>query len=422
MARTLRWAQNGALMNEPKLLLVDDNKENLTWLARRLRRDGYQILLAESGPMALEIVDMESVSLVLLDVQMPEMDGFQVLEAIRRTRTMTELPVFMVSANTDTASKVQGLELGANDYVPKPVEYEFLLAKLKSHFKGRESGTLQASSTVPRAASTLEIGDLIHHYRLVSLLGEGGMGRVYRATDEKLLRDVALKVMSGEMKRESQLRFLTEARAVARVAHPNVVTIYEIGDSPLSFLAMELVEGRQLDEYTEGKALSPSEAVRLASQIAEALAAVHESGILHRDLKPSNIMVGGDGRVRVMDFGLAKIAELDEKLTRTGDVWGTPQFMSPEHFDPSLGDVDALSDQFALAGLFYLLLTGVPPFRSTAMAALIFEIMSKPPKDPVELNPLIPRAVADVCLKGLSKKKGDRYASVAEMAVALRGL
>lgn len=371
--------------------------------------------------MALEIMDMEPVSLVLLDVQMPEMDGFQVLETIRKTHNINDLPVFMVSANTDTASKVRGLELGATDYVPKPVEYEFLLAKLKSLFKVRETGNLNAPAT-PKAASSLEIGDLIHQYRLVSLLGEGGMGKVFRATDEKLLRDVALKVMSGEMKRESQLRFLTEARAVARVAHPNVVTIYEIGDSPLSYLAMELVEGKELDEYTEGKALAPAEAVRLALQIAEALAAVHERGILHRDLKPSNIMVGGDGRVRVMDFGLAKIAELDEKLTRTGDVWGTPQFMSPEHFDPSLGEVDASSDQFALAGIFYLLLTGYPPFRSTAMAALIFEIMSKRPKDPVEVNPLVPRAAADVCLKGLAKKKSDRYTSVAELAAALRSL
>ncbi|MBN9418633.1 MAG: protein kinase [Candidatus Eremiobacteraeota bacterium] len=412
-------------MSEPKLLLVDDNKENLTWLARRLRRDGYQIVLAESGPMALEIMDMEPISLVLLDVQMPEMDGFQVLQEIRKIHTVNELPVFMVSANTDTASKVQGMELGANDYVPKPVEYEFLLAKLKSLFKVRESGNLSAPAVAAqpsKALASLEIGDLIHHYRLVSLLGEGGMGRVYRATDERLLRDVALKVMSGELKRESQLRFLTEARAVARVAHPNVVTIYEIGDSPLSFLAMELVEGKELDDYTEGKAVLPAEAVRLTLQIAEALAAVHERGILHRDLKPSNIMVGVDGRLRVMDFGLAKISGADEKLTRTGDVWGTPQFMSPEHFDPTLGEVDALSDQFALGGIFYLLLTGFPPFRSTAMAALIFEIMSKRPKDPVEMNPLVPRQVADVCLKALGKKKSERYSSAAEMVQALKGL
>lgn len=422
-ARTLGRAQNGAHMSEPKLLLVDDNKENLTWLARRLRRDGYQIVLAESGPMALEILDMEPISLVLLDVQMPEMDGFEVLEVIRRTHNVNELPVFMVSANTDTASKVQGMELGANDYIPKPVEYEFLLAKLKSYFKVRESGNLAApAGPVSRPAASLSIGDRIHNYRLVGLLGEGGMGKVYRATDEKLLRDVALKVMNGEMKRESQLRFLTEARAVARVAHPNVVTIYEIGDTPLSFLAMELVEGQELDDYTGGRALAPAEAVRLVTQIAEALAAVHERGILHRDLKPSNIMVGSDGRVRVMDFGLAKISELDEKLTRTGDVWGTPQFMSPEHFDPCLGEVDALSDQFALGGIFYLLLTGFSPFRSTAMAALIFEIMSKRPKDPVEMNPLVPREVADVCMKALGKKKTERYRGVAEMVAALKGL
>lgn len=406
-------------MNEPKLLLVDDNKENLTWLARRLRRDGYQIALAESGPMALEILDMEPISLVLLDVQMPDMDGFQVLEAIRKTHGENQLPVFMVSANTDTGSKVIAMERGANDYLPKPVEYDFLLAKLKHTFKVRESG----SSTSPtRDHSTLEIGEQVGRYRLISLLGEGGMGKVYRATDDQLMRDVALKVMSGELKRESQQRFLIEARSLARVAHPNVVTIYEIGESPVSFLAMELVEGRELQDYSGGEALTPSQAAQLALQIADALQAVHERGILHRDLKPSNIMVLGDGRVKLMDFGLAKIAELNEKLTKTGDVWGTPQFMSPEHFDPTLGEVDALSDQFALAGIFYQMLTGHPPFRSTAMAALIFEIMSKKPKDPHEENPLVSRALADVCLKGLAKNKADRYPSVGDLARALRAL
>jgi len=410
-------------MSEPKLLLVDDNKENLTWLARRLRRDGYQIVLAESGPMALEIIDMEPISLVLLDVQMPDMDGFQVLEAIRKTHDENQLPVFMVSANTDTGSKVIAMERGANDYLPKPVEYDFLLAKLKHNFRVRESGNVSASVTAPkRAASTLELGDQVGHYRLVSLLGEGGMGKVYRATDDKLMRDVAVKVMSGELKRESQQRFLMEARSLARVAHPNVVTIYEIGESPVSYLAMELVEGQELEDYSGGKALAPAQAVQLAVQIADALQAVHERGILHRDLKPSNIMVLGDGRVKLMDFGLAKIAELNEKLTKTGDVWGTPQFMSPEHFDPTLGEVDALSDQFALAGIFYHMLTGHPPFRSTAMAALIFEIMSKKPKDPHEENPLVSRALADVCLKGLAKNKKDRYASVGDLARALRSL
>jgi CheY-like chemotaxis protein/predicted Ser/Thr protein kinase len=413
-----RQAAEKRPMSEPRLLLVDDNKENLTWLARRLRRDGYQIALAESGSMALEILDMESISLVLLDVQMPDMDGFQVLEEIRKTHNHDQLPVFMVSANTDTASKVQGISLGANDYVPKPVEYEFLLAKLKSLFRLRESGNLNAPTA--RAASTLKVGEMVNHYRLSSLLGEGGMGRVFRATDERLLREVALKVMSGEMNRESNQRFLTEARAVARVAHPNVITIYEIGDLPCPYLAMELVDGKELDDYTAGQALKPTEAVRLAQQIAEALAAVHERGILHRDLKPGNIMVCPDCRVKVMDFGLAKIEELNQKLTRTGDIWGTPQYMSPEHFDPSLGEVDACSDQYALATVFYELLTGQLPFKSLAMAALIFEVLSKKPRHPSELNPLVPRELADICLRGLSKQKSDRFPSVADMARELR--
>ena len=406
-------------MSESVILVVDDNKETRTWLSRRLARDGFQVLPAESGAQALETLELQPVSLVLLDLQMPDMDGLQVLAHIREKQDENQLPVFMVSANIDQFSKVAAMEGGANDYLSKPVEYDFLLAKLRRTLKMTASGKVSAAAQ-PKAASNLRVGDSLAHYSLKSLLGEGGMGRVYRADDQKLLREVALKVMSGELSRESQQRFLNEARAVARVSHPNVVTIYGIGDESVPYLAMELVEGTELGEFAGARPLPPALACELTIQIADALQAVHERGILHRDLKPSNIMVCAGNRVKVMDFGLAKIAELDQKLTRTGDIWGTPQYMSPEHFDPSLGEVDHQSDLFALSCILYQMLTGHPPFESAAMAALIFEIIARKPCSPADQIKEMPRALSDICMKGLSKAKQDRYASAGEMAQALR--
>ena len=408
-------------MPQTIILVVDDNKENRTVLSRRLAHDGYQVLPAASGAQALETLELQAVSLVLLDLQMPDMDGLEVLAHIRKKKDEDQLPVFMVSANTDQGSKVAAMELGANDYLPKPLEYEFLITKLKRLFKNHSTGN-QSEPAPSSATTTLNIGDSLGHYRLLGLLGEGGMGRVYRATDERLLRDVALKVMSGELRPESQQRFLMEARAVARVSHPNVVTIYEISEAPVPYLAMELVEGLELEDFAQRKPLPPKVACQLAIQIADALQAVHERGILHRDLKPANIMVCGDQRVKVMDFGLAKIAELNQKLTRTGDIWGTPQYMSPEHFDPGRGEVDSQSDLFALAAILYEMLTGRPPFQSTAMAALIFEILSKKPKAPHDVVHEVPEELSDLCLKGLSKAKKDRFSSAGEMARALRAL
>lgn len=403
------------------ILVVDDNRENRTLLSRRLAKDGYRVLPAESGAQALETLELQPVSLVLLDLQMPDMDGLEVLENIRRNHTSKELPVFMVSANTEQSTKVEAIQRGANDYLNKPLEYDFLLAKLRNSLADTPTDP-QGPPTPPQNlnAETLDVGQQIHQYRLLELLGKGGMGKVFLARDERLLREVALKVMSGQIHAESQQRFLNEARAVARISHPNVVTIFEIGEHPIPYLAMERVEGKELDDYTQGQPLDPSVAARLTLQIAEALEAVHASGTLHRDLKPSNIMVCAGERIKVMDFGLAKIAELNLKITRTGDIWGTPQFMSPEHFDPAFGEVDEQSDLFALSSIFYLLLTGRLPFQAQAVAALMFEITSKDPTPPHQINSNIPQALSDICMHGLKKPKEKRLGSATQLIAALR--
>lgn len=401
--------------SQPRLLVVDDNRENRTMLARRLMRDGYQIVSAGSGEGALEQLELQPVALVLLDVQMPDMDGLQVLDEIRKSFSPEELPVWMVSANTEISTKVAAMERGANDYLHKPVEYEFLLAKLKSFFK--RSG--QVAPSPPRAAPAgattvrLEAGEKVGKYELLSLLGEGGMGKVFRARDTSLLRDVALKVMG---KSGSLERFLNEARAVARISHPGIATIYEIGEEPLAYIAMELVTGDELQRRARG--ISTAQACDWAAQIAETLHVVHQHGILHRDLKPANILVTRDDRIKVMDFGLAKLVDLDQKLTRTGELWGTPHYMSPEHFDPTRGPVDAQSDVFALSAILYELLTGRLPFPAGSMGALVLEIMQKDPDIPSDCD----AELARVLRRGLAKDKADRYPDAASLAADLRAV
>lgn len=422
---------------KPLVLVVDDTKENRTHLARRLARDGYQVTTAESGALALETLEYQPVALVLLDVRMPDMDGLEVLQHIRETATPEELPVLMVSANTDTPTKVRAMDLGANDYLQKPVEYDYLLAKLRAFLKPRDSGGRStprpAPATVasdpvatltapaPPAAPALEIGGQLRHYDLIGLLGEGAMGKVFRARDRMLLREVALKVMTYTHPAGLQ-RFFAEARAVARISHPSIPIIYEISEDPLPHIALELVEGQELRHFTEGEAINPPQVRDWVLQIAEALQVVHQLGILHRDLKPANVMVCREGKIKVMDFGLARVSDDKERLTRTGEMWGTPQYMAPEHFEPAFGQVDAQSDLFALGGIFYELLTGRLAFPGKTVLMMMFEIVSKDPPPPHEVYSSIPIRLSEICMKALAKKKSERYATAADLVADLRAV
>lgn len=186
------------------------------------------------------------------------------------------------------------------------------------------------------------IGHTLGHYRITAAIGAGGMGEVYRATDTRLGREVALKVLPAEMARDPErlARFQREAKALAALDHPNIVTVFSVEDADgVHFLTMQLVEGQALDRLIPEGGLPVERIVATATALAEALAAAHEKGIVHRDLKPSNVMVTNDGRVKVLDFGLAKELRAADPAdatftsaghTRAGVVMGTPAYMSPE--------------------------------------------------------------------------------------------
>lgn len=383
----------------PQILVIDDSGENRFYIRRRLSQDGYDVTEAASGPEGLELLSNSPVDLVILDMQMPGMDGLDTLAELRRRHPFRRLPVLMLSADTQTSSKVEALERGADDYLPKPIEYDFLKAKLRQYLR-------------PPAVPTPEVGHTFAHYTLLELLGEGGMGRVFRAEDVRLGREVALKVMIGTPK-DGMPRLLREARALSSLELPNLTRIYEVGELPLPFIAMELVQGQ---EMTRCKAARPRQAAAWIAEVADTLHAVHEHGILHRDLKPSNLMLSDSGQVKILDFGLAKNVHSEDQLTRTGELWGTPIYMAPEHFDLSLGPVDQASDVYALGVILYQLLAGHPPFRNESLGVLITDILHAPvPPLPSSVH----HELARICMGALARSKAKRFPDAGDFAEAL---
>ena len=271
------------------------------------------------------------------------------------------------------------------------------------------------------------IGTTLSHYRILEQIGSGGMGVVYRARDDRLERDVAVKVLpAGALADDTQRRrFHREALALSRLNHPGVATVHEFDrEGGADFIVMELVAGETLAARLKEGALPPEQLTDLGIQIAEALEAAHERGVLHRDLKPANIVVTGKGRVKVLDFGLAKLiqAGVDTRATTVptaGDaVAGTLAYMAPEQL---LGEeVNAGSDLFSLGVVLYEMATGRLPWRQALATAMVNEILHTTPEPPTVLSPDLAPHLERLILKALEKHPADRYASAAELAADLR--
>ena len=254
-------------------------------------------------------------------------------------------------------------------------------------------------------------------------IGRGAMGVVYLARDTELGRDVAIKTItltgSAHERDAHEARFRQEARAAGGVTHPSIITIYDVGrEGDVAFIAMELVEGRELRDLIAEGGLRPSQAIELAALVAEGLAHAHERGVIHRDIKPGNIMVLRDGRVKVMDFGIARLREPTVK-TQTGVLLGSPQYMSPEQV--SGAEVDGRADIFSLAVVLYEMLTGVKPFDAADLSQVLFWVVNMPAKPPSERRAGLPAVVDLIVSRALKKKPEERYPGAAEFAADLRG-
>jgi serine/threonine protein kinase len=271
------------------------------------------------------------------------------------------------------------------------------------------------------------VGKTLGHYRVLALLGRGGMGEVYTAEDLKLKRRVALKTLPAEMaaNKERRRRFEREAQAVAALNHPGIVTIYSVEqEAGTAFLTMELVEGKTLAEAVPPGGMPADEFLPIAIQVADAVQAAHERGILHRDLKPGNVMLTAEGRIKVLDFGLAKLtdagppAELHGSMTTSaGQIVGTVSYMAPEQAEGK--PIDHRADVFGLGVLLYELAAGVRPFQGETNLTILAGLMRDTPRPIAELRQDLAPAVGAIIQKCLEKDPAKRFQSAGDLRAKL---
>jgi len=279
-------------------------------------------------------------------------------------------------------------------------------------------------------AATMDAGNLTtgarfaERYEILAVVGRGGMGTVYRARDLELEQDVAIKTLRSEFLADDSIleRFKSEIRLTYRITHRNVVRTHYFGEwGGAYYLTMEFVEGvtlRQLMD-TRGRLSVPS-TLAIGTQLAESLAVAHEQGVIHRDIKPQNLLLDPDGVLKVMDFGIARLAERTSNITEVGLVVGTPAYASPEQL--LADEVDARSDLYSTGLVLYECLTGRLPFEAKSAIALISKVLTEVPVPPAQVNPEIPSALSSLVLKLMARAPEDRVQSARELAKQLAEL
>ncbi len=302
-----------------------------------------------------------------------------------------------------------------DDRIPRLRESDSA-STLGSHASAKEGSVLTDAGREGRSS--------VGRYEILGELGKGSMGLVYRARDPKINRLLAIKTIRFSDEFEEDViqdikeRFFAEAEIAGQLSHPSIVTIYDVGeDGDLTYMAMEFLEGKDLEEYISKSSLLPlPKALNVVYRVAEALSFAHKANVIHRDIKPANIMLLDTGGVKVTDFGIAKA--ISSSRTRTGVILGTPNYMSPEQI---MGQkIDHRSDIFSLGVLFYQLLAGELPFRGENLSNLLYQITQVRQPSIRELKPGIPKACEQIIDKALAKNPAHRFHSAAEMAKMLR--
>lgn len=387
------------------VLVVEDEEDLRVLLTHNLRREGISVAEARDGLEAMELLETTPIDLILADLCMPRMGGIELCERVKSDPRLRAVPFIMLTAKADAESQYAGIATGAADYITKPVELTELLARIRGRLHQTHSGTPvpqdadatfvrsspRASPMGPVSTGPLPEGHVLNgRYRICDRLGDGGMGSVYIAEQMGMGRRVALKWMhlSPELRARGPSRFRREAELASRVRHPHVVSIFDYGLEERSgnpFLVMELVLGRTLKsllrEHGDERLPLPL-VVAIVRQMAQALSACHEAGIIHRDLKQANIILDETrphAHAVLVDFGIARSLQMDPedlRLTRTGELLGTPLSMSPEQV---LGrPTTPASDLYGLGCLLHELLTGHALFTGDTPFSIMTQHVEAP--------------------------------------------
>lgn len=305
---------------------------------------------------------------------------------------------------------------------PKPTHHTACLTRTETH--GQEEDDCNVDTSPRHSTTQAGFPSTLGRYKVLKELGRGAMGVVYLGKDPTIQRFVAIKTMrldendDSDKLQEMKARFFREAESTGRLSHPNIVTIFDAGEEgPLGYIAMELLEGTTLKDWSrKPKLLLFEQVISIAATVAEAMDYAHQQGVIHRDIKPANIMLTKEQVIKIMDFGIAKMAM--SAKTQTNIVMGTPTYMSPEQIAGK--KVDGRSDMFSLAVVMFELLTGRPPFLADNVSALLFAIAQTPHPSLKALRPDLPPTVKDVMDRALQKDPAQRYRRASEFATALR--
>lgn len=492
MMRGSAAAASGAAEAPFHILVVDDVADNRAVLERRLEREGHVVSCAENGRVALERIRDQRFDLIVLDIMMPEVDGFEVLRRLKGSPDTRDIPVIMISALDDLDSVVRCIEQGAEDHLTKPFEPVLLRARInasldKKRLRDREKEYLGEVKAIAAAASAVEDGKyepaslartalradelgrlarvfdgmaaevkaredrlrrqvaglreeieavrrradvtdagdvrlpightLAGRYDIEVLVGVGAMGTVYRAHDRELTETVALKVLRPELLSDRTVleRFKAEVRLARRISHPSVVRTHDFGESDgVHYLTMEYVEGLTARALLDSRGrLGVSAVLALAGQLTHALVAAHAQGVIHRDIKPQNLLLDGQGALKVMDFGVSRLAGNAGGAGEAGLLIGTPDYMAPEQL---LGeDIDERADLYATGVVLFECLTGVLPFRADTLVAKIAKVLGEDPPALSSLDGEIPQALSTLVARLLARQRDARPASAQEL-------
>jgi serine/threonine protein kinase/CheY-like chemotaxis protein len=460
-----------------RVLVVDDEEHNRDMLARRLRRRGYEVETAASGYEALDTIAQSRFDVIVLDVMMPGIDGFEVLRTLRERWTKLELPVVMATALDGSKDEVEALRLGANDYVTKPIDFLQLQARLEIQLALRQEFAALRSEVTRKVRTTdsMPAGTVLDgRYEIEARVGHGGFAVVYRARQLSTGQLVAIKVLRAHRAMRSggggveYERFRREMQLIGAVRHPAVVQLIDsgsleieggwaalegetrsesasrgegtlasaVGEEPpppaelpeaaeVPYFVMEYLDGETLDRLLARRgALGLEDSLALMFPVLEGVHALHRRGIVHRDLKPANIFLHrSDQRgvqPKVLDFGIAKFNSQDSQDSvsqATIGFVGTPAYMAPEQ---ALGarDLDGRCDQYALAVMLYECLCGERPFPSDNYTQVLLQVATG------EFIPLaqrcnVPVEISAAITAAMSRDREQRYPDLEQFARAL---
>jgi DNA-binding response OmpR family regulator len=435
-----------------RVLVIEDDPAIRANICDLLEVEGFEVVHAATGTAGVAAFRSQRPDLVISDLKLPELDGFAVLEIIRKEADGGDTPFIFLSAHAERSQIRQGMKLGADDYIPKPFTSRELLDAVRGRLNRHEAirsatppplgRTTPASSPPPALArgsappariAVEQLPERFGNYRILSQIGQGGMGAVFLAEHVLLGKEVALKVLLPELSRskDNVARFFNEARSAASIRDPGIVDVFDFGyESEQAYIVMELLRGESLGTHLSRVRRPALDFVlRVGKQMARAIGAAHARGIVHRDLKPDNVFLATDPdvpsgvRVKVLDFGAAKLA-LDlgpsSVITRTGDLVGTPLYMSPEQCRGT-GEVDARADVYALGCMLFEMLCGRPPFVNGGIGMIIGSHIYQPAPQAsslADVDPLLDALLA----RALAKEPDERPQSMSEVAAELAEL